>query len=283
MVSLESRGFAEEKSLEYYYREVDRYPQVSAGEERALAARIERGDEQALDRLVKANLRFVIHVARGFQNQGLSMADLINEGNFGLVTAARKFNPRKGCKFITYAVWWIRQNILKALEVQTRTIRVPSNVLNDFNRLRRVEGRLTQGLERQPSLEEVAAEARFRTGKAARTMDATANTVSLDSSFSEADEAGPGGSFPDPGAPAPDEVLIEASMRRDVTRAVHALSDRHREVLSLYFGMEGGEPATYQQIGLELGISRERVRQLKEDALKRLRQPGTGRRLASYL
>ncbi len=278
----EGRWFDGEKSLEYYYQEVDRHPQITAQEEQNLAARIERGDEKALEKLVQANLRFVIHIAKGFRNQGLSMADLINEGNLGLLTAARKFNRRKGFKFITYAVWWIRQNILKALEVQTRNIRIPANVLNDLNRMRRAEAGLAQTLDRDPTLEEVASEVNFQSEKAAQILEAVSNTVSLDTPFCNEDDVSLEESLPDTHTPLPDETLIQKSRYEGVNTVLGALSHRHQQVLSLAFGMDGAEPATYQQIGSRLGISRERVRQLKEDALNKLKQPALRKRLAVY-
>ena len=278
----EGQWFDGEKSLEYYYQEVDRYPQITAREEQDLAARIERGDEKALEKLVQANLRFVIHIAKSFQNQGLSMADLINEGNLGLLTAARKFNRRKGCKFITYAVWWIRQNILKALEVQTRNIRVPANVFNDLNRLRRAEVGLAQDLNRDPTLEEVAAEVNFQAEKVAHILDAASNTISMHTPSGGEADVGLEESVPDLQTSLPDESLFRKSRSQAVSDALRTLSDRHQQVLSLVFGMDGAEPATYQQIGSRLGISRERVRQLKEDALNKLKQPTLRKRLAAY-
>ncbi|MDA0747774.1 MAG: RNA polymerase sigma factor RpoD/SigA [bacterium] len=280
----EGRRFGEDRSLEYYFREVDRYPQVDPEEEQALAARIEKGDDEALTRLVNANLRFVIHVARSFQNQGLPLADLINEGNMGLLRAARKFNRHRNCKFITYAVWWIRQNILKALEVQTRPIRVPANVLNDLGRLRKAQDHLAQSLERDPSFDELAAEVRFSPRKVRHTFESTVNTVSVDISPEEdGEELSLGDALPDLDVRMPDEELFEQDLGRDMGQVLERLSGRHQQVLALYFGMDGGEPATYQEIGRRLGISRERVRQLKEDAFNKLRQPSVQKRLVGYL
>ena len=280
--SVEQRTPYGEKSLACYYREVERYPRITPEEERALAARVERGDQKALDALVNANLRFVIHVAKGFRNQGLSMADLINEGNLGLLTAARKYRLDKGCKFITYAVWWVRQNILKALEVQTRDIRIPANVVNDLSRLRKVEAGLAQALQREPTFEEVSSQAELETEKAAVALGAGPNTVSLDSALYEDEGGSLCESIPDLESAPPDEALFEKLRREEVGSALGALSQRHQEILTLVFGMNGAEPATYQDIGGRLGISRERVRQLKEDALRKLRQSGARRRLAAY-
>lgn len=274
----------EEASLAYYYREVDRHPQITPDEEVALAARIEAGDDRALDALVKANLRFVIHVARGFRNMGLSMGDLINEGNLGLVTAARRFSRHKKCRFVTYAIWWIRQNILKALEVQTRSVRLPANVFNDLSRMRRAEAGLAQDLGRQPTPEEIARRVGCHTRKVTRTLEAVSNPASLDTPRGPGDEEGClGEALSDRTVPQPDEPWITESLRRDVGQALKALSERHRTILCLYYGMDTGEPATYQQIGRRMGISRERVRQLKEDAFSKLKQPAIRKRLMGHL
>ncbi len=272
----------EDKSLSYYYKEVENHPQLTAQEEKDLASRIEKGDPKAIEKLVTANLRFVIHVAKGFRNQGLSMADLINEGNLGLMTAARKFEPEKGFKFITYAVWWIRQNILKALEVQTRTIRIPANVLNDMNKLRKCEAGLSHSLERNPAPYEIASASDVPLKKINHTLESVYNSISLDSPVFDEGALTLQETLCDPVRPLQDEELIESDMAEDVTQALNTLPDRHRQILSLYFGMDGDDPATYQEIGIRLGVSRERVRQLKEDALKKLRHPMHRKRLGTY-
>ncbi|MGA1195931.1 MAG: sigma-70 family RNA polymerase sigma factor [Candidatus Latescibacterota bacterium] len=274
---------SEEPSLAYYYKEVERHPQLTTEQERTLTARITQGDENAREDLVKANLRFVIHVAKQFQNQGLSMADLINEGNMGLITAARKFKPEKGYKFITYAVWWIRQNILKALEVQTRSIRIPANVINDLNKLRKIESGLSQHLERTPDVEELSYESGIPVKKVHYTLESIYNTVSLDSPVYD-DNASTylQETLPDTEHLHPEDAFIQDNMNQDVHKALNNLPDRDRQILHLYFGFHNEEQATYQQIGSYLGVSRERVRQLKEDALNRLRHPATSRKLATY-
>jgi RNA polymerase primary sigma factor len=271
----------EDTALAAYYRDVEHYPLITPDEERALVTRMCKGDQSARDRLVSANLRFVIHVAKSFQNQGLSLSDLINEGNLGLITAARKFDPDKGCRFITYAVWWIRQNIHKALETQTRSVRVPANVLNDLARLRRTETELSQSLKRMPSREEVATEADFDRPKADHTLGATYQTLSLDTRRYDQGDMSYVETIPDEEAPAPDENFYQEQSHGEVRSALRSLNPRLQTVLALHYGMDGGEPKTYQQIGHHLGVSRERVRQLKEEALQRLRQKETGRRLFS--
>ena len=278
----EGRVAFEDRSLKHYFREVDRHPRINSADERALAARIEAGDEAAIASLVNANLRFVIHIARGFQNQGLPLGDLINEGNCGLFTAARKFDRSKGCRFITYAVWWIRQRILKALDVQTRTVRVPASVLNDIGRMRKTEDRLMQRLERSPALEEVAAQSGLPLKRLNRCLDGGANAVSLDFVCTD-DSLSLAETLPDRRLASAEETLVEACRTRAVEETLDLLSDRHRKILSLYFGMHGEEPTTYQEIGRRMGISRERVRQLKEDAFEKLRQPSVRKRLEAFL
>lgn len=278
----EGRVTCEDRSLKHYFREVDRHPRIDSDEERALAARVEAGDEAAIAALVNANLRFVIHIARGYQNQGLPLGDLINEGNCGLFTAARKFDRSKGCRFITYAVWWIRQHILKALDVQTRTVRVPASVLNDIGRLRKTEDRLMQRLERSPALEEVAAQSGLPLKRLNRCLDGGASAVSLDSDGAEG-RLSLWETLSDRRLASAEETLVEACRTRAVEETLDLLSERHRKILSLYFGMHGEEPTTYQEIGRRLGISRERVRQLKEDAFVKLRQPSVRKRLEAFL
>lgn len=272
----------EDPSLTYYYKEVERHPQLTPAQEREIAKRIENGDQQAREELVKANLRFVIHVARGFQNQGLSMADLINEGNVGLMTAAHKFKPEKGHRFITYAVWWIRQNILKALEVQTRCIRIPANIINDLNKLRKTEIGLSQSLERYPDPEELAAEANLTVEKVDHTLESVQNAISLDSPVYDDASTTLRETLCDTGALHPEAAFIESEMAQNIHMALGALSERDRHILRLYFGFEGDAPATYRQIGDALGVSRERVRQIKEDALHRLRHPAISKKLMAY-
>lgn len=278
----ERRATFEDRSLKYYYKEVDRHPRIDPAEEQALAARAEAGDESAIAALVNANLRFVIHIARGYQNQGLPLGDLINEGNCGLFSAARKFDRSRGCRFITYAVWWIRQHILKALDVQTRTVRVPTSVLNDIGRMRKTEDRLMQRLDRCPAPEEVAACSGLPAKRLDRCLDGGASALSLDTVGTD-DGLSLEETLSDRHVVSAEETLVEECRSRAVMETLEALSERHRKVIELYFGMHGEEPTTYQEIGRRLGISRERVRQLKEDAFGRLRQPSVRKRLAAHL
>lgn len=272
----------DEPSLTYYYKEVERHPQLTPAEEKALTQQIAQGDDKAREKLVTSNLRFVIHMAKSYKNQGLSMADLINEGNMGLMNAARKFKPEKGYKFITYAVWWIRQNILKALEVQTRAIRVPANVINDLNKLRKVEADLSQHLDRNPDTEELAQETDVPLKKINYTLESVYNTVSLDTPMYDDTAVKLQETIPDTQTLHPEDAYIHDAMNRDVHNALGALPDRDQQILHLCYGFNDEEPATYQHIGTKLGISRERVRQLKEDALNRLRHPTHRKRLAAY-
>ncbi len=309
----------DEPSLAYYYQEVERHPLLTPEEEKALTEQIAQGDmpsasararqagDNAREKLITSNLRFVIHVAKNFKNQGLSMADLINEGNMGLMTAARKFKPEKGYKFITYAVWWIRQNILKALEVQTRAIRIPGNVINDLNKLRKVEAGLYQHLDRHPDADELAREADLPLKKVNHTLESAYNTVSLDALMYDDTSITLQETLPDTQTLSPEDAYIQDAMHHDVHHALSVLPDRDRQILHLCYGFDDGaehncddpttrlsspkselaevsssKPATYQQIGNKLGISRERVRQLKEEALNRLRHPTHSKRLAAY-
>ena len=285
----EGRAVREDRSLAHYYKEVDRHPRIDSDEERALAARIEAGDEAAIAELVNANLRFVIHIARGYQDQGLPLGDLINEGNCGLFAAARKFDRSRGCRFITYAVWWIRQRILKALDVQTRTVRVPASVLNDLGRMRKIEDRLMQRLERNPEPEEVAAQSGLPVRRLDRCLDGGANAclpasqaVSLDTEGADG-RLGLSETLTDRLAASAEDAFVEKCRTRAVRDTLAVLSERHRKVIMLYFGMHGEEPTTYQEIGRRLGISRERVRQLKEDAFGKLRHPSVRKRLEAHL
>ena len=299
----------DDPSLAYYYKEIERHPLLTPDQERALTEQIALGDlpgastrarqvgEKAREKLITSNLRFVIHVAKNFKNQGLPLADLINEGNMGLMIAARKFKPEKGYKFITYAVWWIRQNILKALEVQTRSIRIPGNVVNDLNKLRKVAADLTQHLDRHPDADELAREADLPLEKVMHTLESAHNTVSLDAPiYDEATNSAPRAvslqeTLSDPQILSPEDAYIQDTMHNDIHNALGALPDRDRQILHLYYGFNdsaeraagsSSKPATYQQIGDKLGVSRERVRQLKEEALNRLRHPIHSKRLATY-
>lgn len=291
----------DEPSLAYYYKEIERHPLLTPDEEKALTEQIALGNlpgasasarragEHAREKLITSNLRFVIHVAKNFKNQGLPMADLINEGNMGLMTAARKFKPEKGYKFITYAVWWIRQNILKALEVQTRSIRIPGNVVNDLNKLRKVEADLYQQLDRHPDADELARETDLPIKKVTHTLESAYNTVSLDTPMFDdvATNSAPRAvtlqeTLSDPQILSPEDAYIQDTMHNDIHNALSALPDRDRQILHLYYGFNDDSPITYQQIGNKLGVSRERVRQLKEEALNRLRHPTHSKRLATY-
>lgn len=306
-----SSHVGDEPSLAYYYKEIERHPLLTPEEEKALteqialgnlpgaSTRARRAGEHAREKLITSNLRFVIHIAKNFKNQGLPMADLINEGNMGLMAAARKFKPEKGYKFITYAVWWIRQNILKALEVQTRSIRIPGNVVNDLNKLRKVEADMTQHLNRHPDADELARETDLPLKKVTHTLESAYNTVSLDTPMYDdvtSENSAPRAvtlqeTLSDPQILSPEDAYIQNTMHNDIHNALNALPDRDRQILHLYYGfsdsaehaeVSSSKPTTYQQIGNKLGVSRERVRQLKEEALNRLRHPTHSKRLATY-
>ncbi len=273
---------SEDRALAAYYKDVDRYPLLTHDEERALVKRVSRGDPLAIEKLVASNLRFVIHVAKGFQNHGLTLADLINEGNLGLLTAAKKFDAEKGVRFITYAVWWVRQNIKKALEVQSRSVRIPANVLNDLTQVRREQVALRHRLEREPTEGELADATDFTEDKIRHTLGATYQSLSLDTLRYEDGEVPLVETMADEEAPPVDTPVFEKALKSEVLAALENLAPRSRYILALHYGMDGHAPRTYQQIGAELGVSRERVRQLKEEALERIRQSRQGRRLATF-
>lgn len=276
------RRSGEETALAAYYRDVDRYPLLTRDEERVLVKRVSRGEHRAIEKLAAANLRFVIHVARAYQNQGLTLADLINEGNLGLLIAARKFDAEKGVRFITYAVWWIRQNIKKAIEVQSRSVRVPANVLNDLTQVRREQVALRNQFEREPTHCELADATDFPEEKIRHTLGATYPSVSLDTLRFEDGDVPLVETLSDEDAPKADAPFFDKALKTEVAAALGNLAPRSRHILALHYGMDGQAPRTYQQIGAELGVSRERVRQLKEEALEHIRQSRQGRRLATY-
>lgn len=261
-----------ERSLEHYLRDIGRYPLLAREEERALARRIHQGDEEAVHELVRANLRFVVTVAKQYLGQGLSLPDLINEGNIGLMKAARRFDEKRGFKFISYAVWWIRQGILQALSDQSRVVRLPQNRSAVLQKVARAQSRLHQELCRPPRPSEIAERTGFSEAEVVEALQVGQPEAYLDDLLSEDD----GRSFvetladdPDRGAEVP---LLERSRRDDIERALGSLPEREAEILRLYFGMRGHRSLTLEEIGQRMGLTRERIRQLKERALHRLRQ-----------
>lgn len=273
----------ESESLDQYLREISAYPLIDREEEALLASRIRGGDAIALERLVRANLRFVVSVAKRYQNQGVSLADLINEGNIGLMRAAQKFDETKGIKFISYAVWWIRQAILQALAEQSRIVRVPLSRAGTLHRIGKRSSTLTQELGREPTLEEIAGDLELPEDEITHTLAMAQSHLSLDAPLVPGEEGQLLDYLSDQVSPGPDEDLYTEALSRSIDSALSTLSPREAEVLRLYFGLGDTEPRTLEQIGEEFGITRERVRQIKERALGRLRHQSRARFLETFL
>src|ERR671937_2519874 len=273
----------EEGSLDQYLRDISVYPLIDREEEIRLARRIRANDEEALDKLVRSNLRFVVSVAKKYQNQGVSLSDLINEGNLGLIRAAHKFDETKGIKFISYAVWWIRQAILQALAEQSRIVRVPLNRAGTLHRIGKRANALLQELGREPTHEEIAEEMDLSEEEVARTISISQTHLSLDAPLTPGEDNKLLDYLPDNLNPQPDELTFEKALTESIEEALSSLKEREARILRLYFGLDGEEPMTLEQIGSLLGITRERVRQIKEKALSRLRHVSRARALESFL
>ncbi|HKV70906.1 MAG TPA: RNA polymerase sigma factor RpoD/SigA, partial [Gemmatimonadales bacterium] len=248
-----------------------------------LAQKIKQSDEEALDKLVRSNLRFVVSVAKKYQNQGVSLADLINEGNLGLIRAAHKFDETKGIKFISYAVWWIRQAILQALAEQSRIVRVPLNRAGTLHRIGKRSSALLQELGREPTVEEIAEGMDISEEEVAKTMSISQAHLSLDAPLTPGEDNKLLDYLPDTQNPGPDDEIFEHALTESVEKVLGTLKDREALILRLYFGLETPEPLTLEEIGARLGITRERVRQIKEKALARLRHVSRARALDSFL
>jgi RNA polymerase primary sigma factor len=274
---------AEERSaLDQYLREVSQHELLTAPEEIELGHRALAGDEDAVAKLVRANLRFVISVAKKYQNRGVSLIDLIQEGNVGLVTAARKFDPEQGVKFISYAVWWIRQAILAALANQGRAVRVPLNRASDLARIFRERERLKQELRRDPTIPEIAQAANLTPEVVTSLQTLNAAEIRLDAPIGDSDDSQLVERFMWDEAHEPEEAVEERLLAEHIERALETLSPRDARVVRLYFGLEGGREHTLEEIGNMLGVTRERVRQLRDRALKRLREGDLGPALESF-
>ena len=272
----------ESASLEKYLQEIAHEDLVSADEEVELAQRIRKGDRKALDRLTKANLRFVVSVAKQYQNQGLSLPDLINEGNVGLIKAAEKFDETRGFKFISYAVWWIRQSILQAIAEQSRIVRLPLNQVGSVNRVNRELNKFEQENERRPSVDEMAERIDLPEDKIADAMKINGHHVSMDAPFAEGEDNSLLDIMSNDDTPMADKGLVVESLREEIKRALQCLNDRERKVLTAYFGI-GIHEMTLEEIGTKYNLSRERVRQIKEKAIRRLRHNTKSKLLKSYL
>jgi RNA polymerase primary sigma factor len=270
-------------SLDKYLQEIGREELITAEEEVQLARRIKAGDEQALEKLTKANLRFVVSVAKQYQNQGLSLPDLINEGNVGLIKAARRFDETRGFKFISYAVWWIRQSILQALAEQSRIVRLPLNQVGSLNKIRKVSTQLEQKFERRPSSGEIAKEMDVSEQKIDSAMKISTRSVSMDAPIIPDEDT----KLIDMIAPADskgtDEELMQESLRREIERSLSTLSEKERDVINLYYGIGKNHGLTLEEIGAKFDLTRERVRQIKEKAIRRLRHTSRSRLLKAYL
>jgi RNA polymerase primary sigma factor len=274
---------AEDGALDQYLRDISAYPLISRDDEVHLAQRIHQADQEALDQLVRANLRFVVSVAKKYQNQGVALADLINEGNLGLIRAAHKFDETKGIKFISYAVWWIRQAILQALAEQSRIVRVPLNRAGTLHRIGRRANALVQELGREPTHGEIAEGMDITEEEVAKTMSISQTHVSLDAPLTPGEDNRLLDYLADTVNLTPDEQTFEKALTETVEEALSGLKEREARILRLYFGLDGAEPMTLEQIGAAMGITRERVRQIKEKALSRLRHVSRARALESYL
>ncbi len=279
----QKRHSHEEGSLDLYLRDISVFPLISREEEISLAQRIRLNDQEALDTLVRSNLRFVVSVAKKYQNQGVSLSDLINEGNLGLIRAAHKFDETKGIKFISYAVWWIRQAILQALAEQSRIVRVPLNRAGALHRIGKRANALLQELGREATNAEIAEGMEITEEEVAKTMSITQTHLSLDAPMSPGEDNRLLDYLPDTQSATPDEETNLKDLTNSVHEALAGLKERESKILRLYFGLDGSDPMTLEQIGAVLNITRERVRQIKEKALSRLRHVSRARALESYL
>jgi RNA polymerase primary sigma factor len=275
----------ETASLDKYLQEIAREEMITADEEVELAIKIRNGDRRALERLTRANLRFVVSVAKQYQNQGLDLPDLINEGNMGLIKAAERFDETRGFKFISYAVWWIRQSILQALAEQARIVRLPLNKIGTINKLNRAYSELEQNLERPPSVDELAEALECSTDDIQQSLANSGRHLSMDASLTEGEDS----TFslydllPNDSLPGPENELVMDSLRKDIDRSLRTLTSREGEVIRLYYGLNGKYPLTLEEIGDRFDLTRERVRQIKEKAIRRLKHTSRSRTLKTYL
>ncbi len=274
--------YEDKTALDQYLGDVSKHELITPAKEIELGHRAQAGDEEAVEELARANLRFVISVAKKYQNRGVSLADLIQEGNVGLVTAARKFDPEQGVKFISYAVWWIRQAILAALANHGRSVRVPLNRASDLARIFRERERLKQELGRDPTLEEVAVAAKLKPEIVRQLQTLNSSEVRLDAPIGDSDDSYLVERFVLDEATEPEEDVEDRMLAEQIDRALETLNPRDAKVVRLYFGLDGGETHTLEEIGTMLGVTRERVRQLRDRALKRLREGDLGPALESF-
>lgn len=272
----------ESASLDKYLQEIGREELVSPEEEVELAQRIRKGDQRALEKLTRANLRFVVSVAKQYQNQGLSLPDLINEGNLGLIKAAEKFDETRGFKFISYAVWWIRQSILQALAEQSRIVRLPLNQVGSLNKINKALSKFEQENERQPSSDELSEMIDVPKDKISDTLRVSGRHVSVDAPFVEGEDNSLLDVLPNTDSSSADSGLVNESLNTEIERALSTLSSREREIIKSFFGI-GCQEMTLEEIGERFGLTRERVRQIKEKAIRRLKSPSRSKLLKGYL
>lgn len=273
----------EDRSLDLYLREIGETPLIKAEEEVELAKKIRLGDQSALEKLTKANLRFVVSVAKQYQNQGLSLSDLINEGNIGLIKAAKRFDETRGFKFISYAVWWIRQAILQALAEQSRIVRLPLNRVGTLHKIGKISSSLQQEFGREPSADEIAKKLELSEGEVSDTLKISNSHLSLDAPFSISEDNSLIDILEDEMQESPDESLLSDSLRVEIEKALDTLTPREAEVINLYFGLNHEKPLTLEEIGARFSLTRERVRQIKEKAIRRLRHASRSKALRAYL
>lgn len=273
----------ETESLDKYLTEIGKVDLITSDDEAALAKRIREGDAMALEKLTKANLRFVVSVAKQYQNRGLSLNDLINEGNLGLIKAAQKFDETRGFKFISYAVWWIRQSIMQALAEQARIVRLPLNRLSSLNKISRTFAELEQEYQRDPSADEVAFALDLTVEAVRENMSVSGRQVSVDAPFQSDEEGSLLDVLIDHGTDSPEEGLMRLSLQREIERALAILTVRESEVLTLFYGLNSTQPLSLEEIGERFSLTRERVRQIKEKATQHLRRSMKSQRLKSFL
>lgn len=273
----------ETQSLDKYLQEIGKVGLITADMEVELTKKIKAGDQIALEKMVKANLRFVVSVAKQYQNNGLSLGDLINEGNLGLIKAAMRFDETRGFKFISYAVWWIRQCIMQALAEQSRVVRIPLNRVGSLNRLNRTFAQLEQKFQREPSYDELAEVLQIHPNEIAETVKMGSRQVSVNAPFVQGEENGLLDVLENETEVSPDACLMEDSLQKDIKRSLSKLSDKEADIISLYFGLNGEHPMTLDEIGKMFEITRERVRQIKEKGINRLRTSNKSKALKGYL
>ncbi len=273
----------ETASLDKYLHEIGKVDLLSADEEVELARQVRKGDNLALEKLIKANLRFVVSVSKQYQNQGLSLPDLINEGNLGLIKAAKRFDETRGFKFISYAVWWIRQSILQALAEQARIVRLPLNKIGSINKINKALAELEQKYEREPSIDEIAQAIEIAPNDIKDAMRSSGRHVSMDAPLTDGEDGDMYEVLLSKDNPSPDGTLLNDSLRKEIERALSSLTEREANIIRLYFGLNGKHPYTLEEIGEEFNLTRERVRQIKEKAIKRLKHTTRSKILKTYL